>query len=134
MSTHTHTHNGLPAPSAQRIKFKLLISSQPLPMFSTYYKPPLIAVHPSSVFLLFFKHSSSLALQTLSLSHQSLSKPVRSWPAYQEQPPHARHYHIFCLFVLIFCLSLPPDCKLYERRDQVYLPFFFHIGHIFLNL
>ena len=64
VSTHTHTHNGLPAPSAQRIKFKLLISSQPLPMFSTYYKPPLIAVHPSSVFLLFFKHSSSPALQT----------------------------------------------------------------------
>ena len=61
---HTHTHNGLPAPSAQRIKFKLLISRQPLPMFSTYYKPPLIAVHPSSVFLLFFKHSSSPALQT----------------------------------------------------------------------
>ena len=119
--THTHTHNGSPAPSAYRIKSKLLISIQPPPMFSTYYKPPLITVHLSSGLPSVPKHSSSLTLQAcLFLISLFPNRPIPGQPIKNSllTPDTNTNSVYLCLFFV--CLSHQTVSSMKEEIKSIF--------------
>ena len=119
--THTHTHNGSPAPSAYRIKSKLLISIQPPPMFSTYYKPPLITVHLSSGLPSVPKHSSSLTSQAcLFLISLFPNRPVPGQPIKNSLLTPGTNTNSVYLCLFFVCLSHQTVSSMKEEIKSIF--------------
>ena len=119
--THTHTHNGSPAPSAYRIKSKLLISIQPPPMFSTYYKPPLITVHLSSGLPSVPKHSSSLTLQAcLFLISLFPNRPIPGQPIKNSLLTPGTNTNSVYLCLFFVCLSHQTVSSMKEEIKSIF--------------